>query len=77
MKQDYTDAEFEVIKGEYRTGEESRTRPGWYYTGRRDARGNQLWYRPPLLQRRFFRRLALAVVSLGFLAAVAGMIFGG
>lgn len=41
------DVEFEVISGPYRIGDEHATRKRWYWTGKYDAAGTPLWYRPP------------------------------
>ena len=76
VKHDYTDVEFEVIQGEYRVGEESRERPGWFFTGRRDRHGNPLWYKPPFLSRRLIHKVAVVVICLGFAVALLGLLFG-
>lgn len=47
MDEKITDAEFEVVGGPYRVGEQHRKRRGWYFTGRYDAEGEALWMRHP------------------------------
>lgn len=41
------DADFEVIGGPYRVGDEHRVHKRWFFTGHYDERGVPLWYRPP------------------------------
>lgn len=69
------DAEFTVVRGAYRAGDPHPTRRGWFFTGRRDAKGNWLWYRPPGAVSRWVRRIGMAVwlamVALGAGAVLA------
>jgi hypothetical protein len=42
-----TDADFEVVRGPYRVGEEHRRHKGWYFIGAYDADGDPLFARKP------------------------------
>lgn len=66
MKKPYTDVPYEVVGNHYRPGERHRDRKlrRWIYTGRQDAYGRPLWYRPPRL-----RRPALALALVGAILA--------
>lgn len=41
------DAEFEVVDGPYKVGDEHRERRGWYLTNKVNRRGEPLWWKPP------------------------------
>jgi hypothetical protein len=41
------DADFELVSGPFREGDEHPDKPGWYWTGRKNAQGEWLWYKPP------------------------------
>jgi hypothetical protein len=41
------DAEFEVVDGPYRVGDEHREKRGWYLTDLIGKHGEQLWFKPP------------------------------
>ena len=71
------DADFEVVSGPYRVGDEHRKRRGWYWTGRYDKNGVPLWYRPPARYWRWLRPALLALLYLGipFLALGVPAIF--
>lgn len=62
-----TDAEFEVVDGPYRVGDESREKPGWYLTDKVGRHGEPLWYRPPGLISKWIGRLGW-IVYLGLMA---------
>ena len=66
MQEKITDAEFEVLDGPMRPGDEHPTRKGWFLTERLDRRGNPLWYKPPARYWRWLRP-ALLVVWLAFI----------
>lgn len=59
------DAEFEVIEGPYRIGDEHRTRKRWYWTGTYNKRGVPLWYRPPRFNKWQFAGIGVLVMILG------------
>lgn len=67
------DAEFEVVGGPLRVGDEHPTVKGWYWTGRYDRKGVGLWYKPPGLISRWVRKIALwlylAMMAIGMGAA--------
>lgn len=69
------DAEFEVVSGPYRVGDEHRERRGWFLTDKVGKRGEALWYRPPGLISKWIRRIGLAVylslVVFGIVIAIA------
>ena len=71
------DAEFEVIEGPYRIGDEHRTRKRWRWTGLYDKRGVPLWYRPPRFNKWQFAGIGVLVMILGFCLIVAGMVAWG
>ena len=48
MPAEWIDAEFEVVEAPLRAGDRHPTRCRWRYTGRNDAWGRPLWYRPPV-----------------------------
>lgn len=54
-----TDAEFEVVSGPFRVGDEHPTQKGWYYTDKIGRHGERLWYKPPGPISRWVRRIAL------------------
>lgn len=54
-----TDAEFEVVSGPFRVGDEHPTQKGWYYTDKIGRHGERLWYKPPGPISRWVRRVAL------------------
>lgn len=63
------DADFEIVGGPYRLGEEHRRERGWYFTGRHDADGDPYFMRHPRWWRRR-RMLRLApIIALGVFAA--------
>lgn len=65
------DAEFEVIEGPYRIGDEHRTRKRWFWTGAFDQHGVPLWYRPPRFNKWQFAGIGVLVMILGFCLYVA------
>lgn len=69
-----TDAEFEVIKGPYRIGEEHRKRKRWYWTGTFDAKGVPLWYRPPCFNKWQFALVCIGSAFAAWVAMVAAMV---
>lgn len=76
MGKDWTDAEFEVVGNHYRPGERNRDPKlkRWIFTGRVDAHGHPLWYRPPRLNR-FWFAIALLLASPVVLAAIIGLVW--
>lgn len=68
------DAEFEVVDGPYRVGDEHRTRKGWYLTDRLDRHGNPLWYKPPGVFSKWLRRIGYVLWLGPILLGVAGMV---
>jgi len=73
-----TDAEFEVIEGPYRIGDEHRTRKRWLWTGTYDSQGVPLWYRPPARFWRWLRPALITLLLLGIpLIGLVGMIAAG
>lgn len=79
LKPRITDAEFEVVSGPYRVGDENRVKRGWFLTDRVGKRGEPLWYRPPGKVSKWIRRIGIAAyvgcIALGFIAMVLGEIF--
>lgn len=72
-----TDAEFEVVSGPFRVGDEHPTQKGWYYTDKIGRKGERLWYRPPGPISRWIRRLALiAYFSMMAFAIIITLIMG-
>lgn len=70
-----TDAEFRVVRGPYRAGDESPRHKGWYFIGRFNAQGDPLFIRKPKPYWRTFQGLVLTgaavfLVMVGLLAAV-------
>lgn len=69
-----TDAEYEVVDGPYRVGDENREKRGWYLTDRIGKRGEQLWYRPPGLISKWIGRLGwivyLSLMAFGILVTL-------
>lgn len=76
-----TDAEFEVIEGPYRIGDEHRKRKRWFWTGTFDRKGVPLWYRPPRFNKWQFALVWIAGLTAAFVIVVALMVawsyFGG
>lgn len=71
QKSQIVDADFEVVDGPYRVGDEHRERKGWFLTDKVDKNGDPLWYKPPGPISRFIR-VAGAVVWIG--AIVLGIL---
>lgn len=69
------DAEFEVIEGPYRIGDEHRTRKRWLWTGHYDKNGVPLWYRPPRFNKWQFAGIGVLVMIFGFCLYVAAWNF--
>lgn len=69
------DADFEVVSGPYRVGDEHPTERGWYFTDKVDRRGNPLWYRPPSGVSRWVRRVALTLFLLMMAGAIVSVFF--
>ena len=63
------DAEFEVVGGPYRVGDEHRREKGWFFTGRYDAEGWPLFQRAPLPYWKSFRSIGWWFVII-YVAAV-------
>lgn len=55
------DADYEVISGPLRVGDEHPTRKGWYLTDQVGADGNALWFKPPGPFSRWIRRIAIFI----------------
>lgn len=66
------DAEFEVVGGPLRVGDEHPIRKGWYLTDQVDRHGNRLWYKPPSTFSRWVRRVALVLFCLMMAAGILG-----
>jgi hypothetical protein len=66
-----TDADFEVVDGPYRVGDENREKRGWYLTDKIGKRGEALWYRPPGLISKWIRRIGLTVYASIFIFGIA------
>lgn len=60
MRKSYVDAEFEVVSGPLRVGDEHPIRKGWYLTDKIGRKGEVLWYKPPSTFSKWVRRVALA-----------------
>ncbi|MET3526183.1 hypothetical protein [Phenylobacterium koreense] len=67
------DAEFEVVGGPLRVGDEHPTQKGWYLTDKVDRHGNTLWYKPPSAFSRWVRRVALVLFCLAMALGILGM----
>lgn len=71
-----TDADFEVVDGPYRVGDENRDRRGWFLTEKTGRNGEALWYKPPGKISKFIRNAGLTVyigcIVLGFVVMVIG-----
>ena len=72
MSKGYIDAEFEVVSGPLRAGDEHPIRKGWYLTDKLDRKGNALWYKPPGTISKWIRRIGIGVylglMGIGMLA---------
>ncbi|MFN3522287.1 MAG: hypothetical protein ACK4YQ_08550 [Phenylobacterium sp.] len=77
------DAEFEVVGGPYRVGDEHRREKGWYFTGQYNASGDPLFMRHPSWWRRraFIRRwypllviVGIPVAAFATLALLVGLV---
>ena len=55
------DADFELVSGPFREGDEHPDKPGWYWTGKKDEHGDWLWYQPPNRYWLWVRRLAWTI----------------
>lgn len=66
----YIDADFEVVSGPFRVGDEHPTQKGWFFTDKVGRRGEPLWYRPPGFVSRWVRRIAAAII----VVTVAGLV---
>lgn len=69
MGKSYVDAEFEVVSGPLRVGDEHPVRKGWYLTDKIGRRGEPLWFKPPGPISRWIKRL-------GVIGYVVLMVFG-
>lgn len=72
----YIDADFEVVSGPFRVGDEHPTQKGWFFTDKVGRHGEPLWYRPPGFISRWVYRIAatiavVTVVGLSVLAILA------
>lgn len=72
------DAEFEVIGGPLRVGDEHPTKRGWFLTDQVDRHGNTLWYKPPSTFSKWVRQVAL-IMFLGMMGftLLTTILFGG
>jgi len=61
------DADFEVVSGPLRVGDEHPIRKGWYLTDKVGRKGEVLWYKPPSTFSKWVRRMAW-VIYLGLMA---------
>lgn len=66
-----TDAEFQVVRGPYRAGDESPRYKGWYFTGRFNGDGDPLFIRKPVPYWRSFQGLVFAGIGIFLLLFVA------
>lgn len=66
------DAEFEVVGGPLRVGDEHPTQKGWYLTDQVDRHGNVLWYKPPSTFSKWVRRVAAALFCLAMGLGILG-----
>lgn len=68
------DADFEVVSGPLRVGDEHPIQKGWYLTDKVGRSGEPLWYKPPSTFSRWVRRAALILfgllMALGILGAL-------
>lgn len=67
MRKGYIDAEFEVVSGPLRVGDEHPIRKGWFLTDKVGRHGEPLWYKPPGPVSRWIRRIGV----IGYLALMA------
>jgi hypothetical protein len=70
VKEKIIDAEYELVSGPLRPGDEHPVRKGWYYTGRWNTGGQALWYRPPMP---FWKRFLLLAAAAAVLMAAASL----
>ena len=68
------DADFEVVSGPLRVGDEHPTRKGWYLTDKVSRKGEALWYKPPSAPSKWIRRVALALFALLMALGILGAI---
>lgn len=66
------DADFEVVSGPLRVGDEHPIRKGWYLTDKLGKRGEPLWYQPPSPASKWVRRIALILFGLMMAAGILG-----
>lgn len=77
MRRKVTDAEFEVVSGPYRVGDEHRVHRGWFFTGHYDRHGIVQWYKPPGPVWRWIRRVLWIVYAVIMLIGISvGWIYG-
>lgn len=67
------DADFEVVSGPLRVGDEHPIRKGWYLTDKVGRQGEPLWYQPPSTFSKWVRRSAW-VIYLGLMAIGIGSV---
>lgn len=70
------DAEFDVVDGPYRVGDEHRERRGWFLTDKIGKHGEPLWYKPPSRVWVWIRRACYAIWFGCIALGVLGMILG-
>lgn len=68
------DAEFEVVGGPLRVGDEHPIQKGWYLTDKVGRDGNALWYKPPGPVSVWVRRIAW-VIYIGLMVIGIGSVF--
>lgn len=72
------DAEFAVVSGPFRVGDEHPTQKGWYYTDKIGRNGERLWYKPPGPFSRWVRRIAgFLYVAIILFAIIVTIVTGG
>jgi hypothetical protein len=71
------DADFELVSGPLRAGDEHPVRKGWYLTDRLDRFGNQLWYKPPGPISRWIRRIGIILWGLLILGGIVATLASG
>ena len=77
MRPKVTDAQFDYVAGPMRPGDEHPVNRGWYFTGRKNRRGEWLWYKPPGPISRWIKRIALVIyILLMAMGVTAGLLLG-
>ena len=71
------DADFEVVSGPLRVGDEHPTQKGWFLTDQVDRRGRPLWYKPPHVAWKIIRTACWVIVGLLVLLACVGVLTEG